>query len=471
MNIVHVSPEFAPLVKVGGLGDVVFSLSKELAAEGHSSSVILPHYSQIDETLLENPLQQEFVLTTPEGNALITWKTTRGIYNGITLYLLKPNHPKRYFDRDKIYGEIDDNDRFILFSCAAALLIEEVFASPIVHLHDWQTALVAPLLFEEFPIVFTIHNIAYQGRCSEENIRRVSLEKYLPSLRFYDREGLYLMKGALEWSGAITTVSPTYAEEIQTPEFGYGFEGVVTHHAPKLVGILNGLDLEYWNPQTDRHVAANFSPHAKDLFEKKEVNKKALFQWFQKPFSNAPLFCSITRLVPQKGPDLIEAGIEYALQTGRSFALSGSTCDVTETQFQKVQQRFGMHDQALLYFGFDEPLAHLIYAAADYILIPSSFEPCGLTQMIALLYGAIPIVTATGGLKDTIVDISAPGGNGIVLGAHTKEAVYEGIERACDIPLDVRKEIFGTMNRARFSWKNSLAKYEQLYESFVSEPL
>ena len=472
MDIVHVSPEFAPLVKAGGLGDVVFSLSRELSLEGHTCSVILPYYSFIDESKLEDFCKDEAILTTPEGNSLISWNVYHGTYESVSVFLLKPNPPREYFERKAIYGEEDDIARFILFSCAAALLIEEFFQESVVHLHDWPTALVAPLLFEEFPIVYTIHNFAYQGQCTHYDLERVHADRFASSLTMRHSDNPILMKAGIEFSGAITTVSPTYAEEILTPQFGCGLESLIAYHSPKLQGILNGLDLEYWNPEFDPRITAHYSLTADDLFEQKAKNKKALFDHFGKPYIDAPLLCCITRLVPQKGPDLIEAGLQYALAKGCSFALSGVPCEVTEKQFSSVEKEYAQNDQALLFFGFDEALAHLIYAAADYILIPSNFEPCGLTQMIALMYGTIPIVTATGGLKDTITDIAFSDGNGILLPNHTKEAVEEGIERALDIPIDVRKSLFSSLNKEQFSWNNSVSKYIAIYESFVSaEPL
>ncbi len=470
MEVVHVAPEFAPLVKAGGLADVVYSLSRELTIANHACTIILPFYDLLDSKKIEGFSKTAHIVTTREGNRLIPWEVFSGEYEGISLLFLAPSN--NYFSRGTIYGEKDDNDRFILFCCAAREVITTFFENAVIHLHDWQTALLAPLLHESHHIVYTIHNLAYQGVCNEINLKRAYLEHLISSLRHPKSALPTLALGGIEFAYAITTVSKTYAEEIQTEAFGCGLEDIISHHAPKLIGIQNGLNTSYWNPSTDKTLPAKYTLHDPDLFTKKQENKKALFHSFSKPYVDAPLVCSITRLVPQKNPGLIDHGLRFSLQSGASIALSGTPCDITQALADKLQDDLGTHERTMLHFGFDEHLAHLIYAAADFILIPSAFEPCGLTQMIALLYGAIPIVTPVGGLKDTIIDFSSSNGNGIILTEHTNEAIEHGIKRALSLSEQEKRTLLQNIDPTLFSWKSSLTQYVELYESLVSgEPL
>jgi starch synthase len=250
-------------------------------------------------------------------------------------------------------------------------------------------------------LLFTIHNLQHQGRCSPDNLKKVGLDpvNFHPQMEdpVYP-EALNLMKGAILFADAVTTVSPTYLKEILTPEGGFGLDTFLLTQKEKLHGILNGIDTEYWNPTHDPHLATCYG---KDIFEAKAANKRALQERFN--LSSGYLMAVVTRLVPQKDPDAIEKGVRHVIEKkGQVMVLGSSPDPEIQARFEALEKELKSTGRARFYFGFDEPLAHLVYAAADSIFVPSIFEPCGLTQLIGMRYGTVPIVRTTGGLKDTV---------------------------------------------------------------------
>ena len=371
MDIVHITSEYTPIAKVGGLGDAVSGLAKAQAKLGKHVAVILPKYKNLSALDCKDCLP-----------------------SGIDLFLIDvPDIGS------KIYGEPNDIDRFGFFCKEAAALIRKL-GPKVVHLHDWPAAIAS--FFElQATVVFTIHNLKHQGRCAPHNLERVGLDPNKWDLKdpVYP-EALNLVKGAIARADLVTTVSPSYLEEICLPEGGFGLDNFLRSHREKLHGILNGIDTEYWDPARDPHLAA---PFGSDLFKAKEENKHALFKRFGIP--SGFLLAVITRLVPQKDPDAIEMGIRLVTQEGGQTILLGSSLiPEIQSRFEALASELKPTGQAGFFFGFDEPLAHLVYAGADAIFIPSLFEPCGLTQKIGMRYGTVSIVRATGGLKDTVFD-------------------------------------------------------------------
>lgn len=459
MDIVHVAAEMAPFAKVGGLGDVLHGLSKAQVKQGHRVRVFLPKYDVIDFGALADLQVLEAQILIQEKQVSISNTLWSAKYDGIDLILVETHHPKEYFERGRIYGEKDDSQRFIFFSKVVSTYLERE-TSDIVHLHDWHTAACALFLEKKRTNIYTIHNMEYQGECSPSDLRDLGLA-------FEDAEicdpantdQLNLLRAAIKKSQAITTVSPTYMQEILTPDCGCGLHKELQKNKKKLHGILNGIDTDYWNPETDPLLIEKYNLQNHEAAKK--INKAHIQKHLNLPPSPAPLIACITRLVPQKGPDLIHFGIEKTLELGGQFVLLGS-CASEETK--KEFELFTSNPNVHLHFDLDEPLAHLLYAGADFVLMPSIFEPCGLTQMIALRYGTVPLVRATGGLKDTVID----GENGFTFDPPDNRGVSEVLEKGFKSfqSTDFQKLIEKGM-QADLSWEASASAYLTLYQKLI----
>ena len=419
MRITHIAAEFAPIAKAGGLGEVLTGLCRQLTLEYEDVDVLIPKYRFISNEFLPNLIQKTPDFECVEHGISYTNRMWHAEVEGCRLHLLETDHPQDYFGRPHIYGYPDDLARFIYFS-RAALEYLRLLGRPIdiLHLHEWHTAILAPLVKEDFAkkievksVVFTIHNLEYQGKCASRDLDAIGMDGsyYLSPSRSQDPEhphSINLMKGAIVYADAITTVSPSYAKEILTPSFGCNLENTLLKYKKKLTGILNGIDQKLWNPTADHYLSAPFSE--KDslvhLHEAKEANRRALAKTFGLDASKRPWVGAITRLVPQKGLEMLEEGLEYTVKQGGVFVLLGtSPFELIERHFEKLRSKYG-GSSALIQLSYDEALAHRIYASLDFSLIPSLFEPCGLTQLISMRYGTVPIVRATGGLKDTVFD-------------------------------------------------------------------
>lgn len=471
MDIVHIASEFAPIAKVGGLGDVTYGLSKAVAKKGHHVRIFLPKYDSLDLSKIQDLkiIEKNFpVLESEKSYPTTFWS---GRFDGLELVLIEPHHPRQYFNRKKIYGEEDDVDRFLFFCKAASLfLIRDPKKIDVIHLHDWLTAGCALFLKENCSakLVLTIHNLQHQGKCARFNLDNLQLQYHAEDLRDpLDPENLNLLKGGILYSNLVTVVSPTYSREILTPEGGFGLETFLAKHKKKIHGILNGIDTDYWNPETDPFLVKTYS--GEDPFIGKRINKQTLQKkLLLAPAEDKPLVASITRLVSQKGPDLIHYGIEKAAELGGQFALLGSTSDPEiQAQFAKLKMETESNPHIALHLGYDEALSHLLYASSDMFLMPSIFEPCGLSQMIAMRYGSIPLVHSVGGLKDTVFDPNhTDKPNGFCFHVPDNKGVSSVLERGFKLYQENPRqwqELIKNAMHTDFSWSASADKYIELY--------
>lgn len=490
MHVVHIASELAPIAKAGGLGDVVHGLSKEQVRAGMRVDVIIPKYDIIDYGRVEN-------LNLVCGD-LWSYEDTFEYHNavfsaqvhGIQSYLIEPHHNQYYFNRKTIYGTLNDVERFLYFSrTALEFLLHQNSVPDIIHIHDWPTAIVAPLLktlYDETPlkdssIIFTIHNIEHQGKCHPRALSRIGLR----GLDFRKNESMQdpkdpslvnLLKGGIAFSDQITTVSPNYAKEIETNEMSFGLYETIRKHKHKLSGILNGIELESWNPASDETLADNYPSNPSYLdtvIENKSLNKELLLKNLALAPNPNPLIVCVTRIAKQKGPKLIQTALHHTLSKGGTFILLGTASDAhTEKEFLHIKKHYHKHPNLFIGLTFNESLARQIYAGADAIIIPSLFEPCGLTQMISMRYGTVPIARATGGLADTILDFADDSVDKCKrTGFLFKEPLEAEVENVLDRAFDCfHNQPFEWQNLIRsglnldLGWKTSSLLYQKLYE-------
>jgi starch synthase len=477
MRVLFVAAEGLPFSKTGGLADVIEALPKALVAQGHRVAVVLPRYrgTECKKIILRG-------LAVPIGKAVRSPVIAEGPQlHGVQYFFV--DDPE-YFDRAQIYGEDgkdypDNGERFSEFCRAAIELASQVWTPDVFHCHDWHTGLVPVLLhtvfksdrkLREVPVVFTIHNMGYHGSFPKELLAEIGLPESLfrpEALEFYGK--LNFLKGGLVYSDFLTTVSPKYAQEIQTPEYGHGLDGVVRGRADRLTGILNGVDYSVWSPEIDGLTAARYS--AKD-FKGKEACKTDLLQEFGLAEENAgrPVIGIVSRFADQKGFDLLAEVADELLQEDLAMVALGSGEPTYEMLFHDLEERHP--ERVAVKIAYDNPLAHKIEAGADMFLMPSRYEPCGLNQIYSLRYGTVPIVRATGGLDDTIEAFDpeagpAPGrGTGFKFQEYTGEALLESVRQALTMFEDKaawrRLQINGMAKD--FSWNASAAEYGRLYE-------
>ncbi len=493
MYIVHIASELAPVAKVGGLGDVTLGLCRELAWKKHDVDLIIPKYDCMDSDLIRDlAVDTPDLMSYYEGN----WYSNTvwiGWVENMKVYFIEPHHPGYFFNRGCFYGCDDDIDRYAYFSRVALEFLKQKQLQPdIIHLHDWQTAVVAPLYKEIFSkegfsnakIVFTIHNIEYQGKCAPFNLDRIGLNgtDMLNPAKMqdsYSPDTINLMKGAIVYSDYVTTVSPNYAKEVLTPIGGRGLDPILQKYQDKFCGILNGIDYSYWNPETDHYLPAHFSSREipankkdRNTLDKKSFIKKLLREELGLDETHSPIVGCVTRLVPQKGLDLIKHTIEYTLENNGQFVLLGSTPIASiNAEFHALQKKYAENGKVHFTLHSDEKQAHTIFAASDMFIVPSLFEPCGLTQMISLKYGSIPIVRKTGGLADTIVDVDyslkpLEETNGYIFEHPDKSGIDSALNRAFDCwfhnPAKWRQLMINGMN-IDFSWTIPAEKYIEVY--------
>ncbi len=466
-RILMAASEATPFAKTGGLADVAGALPAALARQGHEVAIVMPRYRSIPLDRARCVLPD---LPLYLGSHVLTCSIFREDRGGTPYFFVDC---PRLFDRDGLYNAYghdfaDNHLRFAAFSVAALGVLRNVFPAPILHLHDWQSALAAAYLRTRFNldpilkdtrIVFTIHNLEHQGRFAPTAFSDLGLERWLlqpPYLEFYG--DVNFMKAGILFADAITTVSPTYAREIQSPEFGYGLDGLLREHAAKLTGILNGVDYTDWSPDRDPAIAAPYS--AADLTGK-HTCKESLIRYAGLPASTGkrPLLGIVSRFARQKGFDVF-ADIAFELFSNDDVALVflGSGEERYEELFRHLMASFP--DRVWGHFGYDNPLAHRIEAGADIFLMPSLFEPCGLNQMYSLRYGTIPVVRATGGLDDTV-----DAATGFKFSGYTGRELLIAIRGALTEyhdPIAWNERIKTAMSRD-FSWETSAASYSDLY--------
>ncbi|AFV76894.1 glycogen/starch synthase, ADP-glucose type [Thermus oshimai JL-2] len=433
VRVLLVAAEAFPLVKVGGLGDVVGSLPKALKPLGVEATVLLPWHQGLE-------ARRVGAVAFPfEGREEVAALGER-VEGGVRFLLLGlPD-----FAQGRVYGEPDDGRRYVRFALAASRLK----GFDLLHAHDWHAALL-PLLTPT-PVVYTIHNLAHQGLLSPEDFFRWTGLPWsffhMEALEFYGK--VNLMKGGIVFARRVTTVSPSYAEEIQTPAFGEGLDGVLRRHAHKLRGILNGLDTEVWNPAQDPHLPAPYSRENPEGKEKAKAHLQALTGL------NPPILAAVSRLDRQKGLDLVLEALPRLLELGFSLYVQGVGDGALEEAFRRAMEA---HPGRVHFHGaYDEARARLAYAGADAFLMPSRFEPCGLGQMIAQRYGTPPVVRAVGGLKDTVED----GATGVQFSLPHPEGLLYGVLRL----FRLGPEAMGLRGMAKdFSWAGPARAYLQVY--------
>ncbi|BAE80965.1 glycogen synthase [Chlamydia felis Fe/C-56] len=416
MKIIQAAVEFAPFIKAGGLGDAVYSLSKALSAS-HDVEVLLPFYPCIFPTVSSQVIDEKvfaYEFLGRQHASSISYS-----YEGMILTVITLDSQLELFSTSTIYTQ-DDTLRFSAFSAAAAAYIQKLNHVDIVHMHDWHTGLLPGLLKEpnrqHYPKrIFTIHNFSYRGYCSTQLLGASGISEFgLSNYQlFRDPQVSVLLKGALYCSDYITTVSPTYAQDILHDYSDYEMHDAIMARRHVFRGILNGIDDNIWNPETDSSLVANYGKNLLDspeiLFTKKEENKVALYEKLGMSPEHSPLLCIISRIVEQKGPEFMKAAILHAMENGYAFILVGKCYDEeTQRKFSNLQESLTMSPNVRIILDYNEPLARLLYGAADMLCIPSHFEPCGLTQLIGMRYGTVPLARATGGLADTVT----PGING-----------------------------------------------------------
>ena len=488
MKILHATSELYPLIKTGGLADVSQSLPRALKAHGEDVRILLPGYRE--------------VLKQVDDFHIIGWSTvqvTDKVHHFRILEILsddsdvpvwladcadlfdRPGNP--YVDAEGLDWS-DNAERFACFSQVAAQIgagqIGLEWKPDVVHSHDWQTGLVAAFLSQQVNrprTVFTIHNLSYAGHFSHEEYMHLHLPMqwwHPDGVEFYG--GFSMLKAGLVYSDVITTVSPTYAKEILTASFGYGMEGILSHFQDKLTGILNGLDTETWDPSVDPLLTVNYG--IKDRESGKAENKKALLKSLgikdQKKWMDRPLFGSVGRLVEQKGIDILASAIPRLLKKhDAGFIIIGEGQQHFIEQLQSLQKNYPTHVK--LFIGYSEEEAHLVEAGADFFIMPSRFEPCGLNQLYSLRYGTLPIVHHVGGLADTVVDASPEHiknktATGLVFYQPTAAELYATLVRAMKLYEHPKhwSQVQKTAMQQKFDWHHSAEQYLSLYTSAPS---
>lgn len=477
MRVLFAVSECVPFIKSGGLADVAGSLPKELKKQGTDVAVIMPKYQDIPAHLLAN-IKKRCYFFVPIG-----WRNQYcGIeeleVDGITFYFIDNEW---YFKRSGLYGYGDDGERFAFFNRAVLESLPYLADYPdIIHCHDWHTAMIPFLLnvdykwkkeYSNIKTVFTIHNLQFQGILPREVLGDLfNLNDYYftaDNLEFYGN--VNLMKGGLIATDKITTVSPTYKNEIQTEYYGEKLNNVLKQRESDLYGIINGIDEETYNPETDPGITANYTVTS---LEKKQENKKFIQQKFGlKEDPEVPIICMITRLTSQKGLELVRHVFHEIMEEDVQFLVLGTGDPEFENFFREMEYTYS--DKCKAFIGFDENLAHQIYAGADLFLMPSKFEPCGLGQLIALRYGNIPIVRETGGLNDTVFSYNelTEEGNGFSFTNFNAHDMLFTIRRGIDFYKEDKEVWHKLMKNAMSmdnSWAQSAFKYNQLYAELIS---
>ncbi|RJQ39591.1 MAG: glycogen synthase GlgA [Dehalococcoidia bacterium] len=477
LRVAIASPEIAPFAKTGGLGDVLGALPKALAKLGLKVSLIMPAYRRIlqSEVTLEDS-GVRFTVPVYSRNEEATLLTAK--MGGIPVYLVRAD---RYFDRDHLYGDAagdypDNAERFAFFS-RAILEVLKLVRPAILHANDWQSAPAVVFLktqpefysgLSSVRTVLTVHNPGYQGIFESRDLLLLNLDDRLTIPRYLEFYGkINFLKGGLVLADKITTVSPSYAEEIKTEEQGFGLDGIFRERAGSLSGILNGADYDVWNPETDRLIAQNYSLGSLGGKQTCKTDLQRVFKLGENP--DMPLVGMVARLSAQKGFDLLEEAIDRLFSRKLQFVLLGTGDKRYQDFFSKALAKYP--GKAGIGVCFDETLAHKVIAGADFFLMPSRYEPGGLTQLYSLKYGTIPIVRAVGGLKDSIRDFSPSdgSGNGIVFTGYDAPSLIAAVDRALALFGDKenRQALIKNAMAADFSWENAARAYRELYRSLM----
>ena len=482
LKLLFVTPEAHPFAKTGGLGDVVGSLPRALKALGHDARVILPKYRAVKQAKRSiKPMRLK--VAVPVGPETLSGKLYEGrLHRTVPIYFVEQ---KQFFDRKGLYGNArgafsDNAERFIFF-CRAALEACKAldFQPDIIHCNDWQTGLVPCYLktlyagdpfFRNTRSVFAIHNLGYHGNFDKKYVPVAHLpwSEFTPAgVEFYGH--FSFLKAGLVYADALTTVSKTYSQEILTPEHGFGMDGVLRHRRNKLFGVLNGVDYAEWDPQTDSRIKTRYGP--KSLKGKQEC-KKSLARKLSLPLpERTPLICMVTRLSPQKGIDLLMQSFPRLMEQELALVILGSG----EARYETfLKNRGRMFPERFRFVpGFDEKLAHQLIAGSDILLMPSLYEPCGLTQMYALRYGTVPVVRRVGGLADTVKAFSSGKnqGTGFLFKRAGADDLIRSLHKA--LALYQKKKIWRTLMQngmqQDFSWNKAAQHYIRRYHQALKK--
>jgi starch synthase len=482
MRVLHAAAELFPWIKTGGLGDVIAALPPALAAEGVEVRLVLPGFTALLDAL---PLREVMRLRTPFAIERVRFALAELPGSRIPVYLI--DHPAFYDRPGTPYQTLDGGDwadnhrRFALLGWAAAALAQgadPAWQPDILHGHDWHAGMAPAYLHAggvAVPSVFTVHNLAYQGFFGSDAFGDLALPPSffaVDGVEFYG--GLSFLKAGLYFADRLTTVSPTYAQEIQTSAFGMNLDGLLRARADVLSGILNGVDPEIWSPETDSLLPLGYG------IESAAAGKAAAKQELRQRFdltgdTDRPLFGAVTRLTWQKGFDLVLDGVPDLIEAGGDLVLLGSGDSDLESGFRAAAQLYPGRIGVMI--GYDEALSHLIMAGSDGILVPSRFEPCGLTQLYALRYGALPVVRRTGGLVDTVVDANAVTladgtATGFAFDDATRTGLLGGLQRAASLYRDDPAAWRQIMHRAitrDFSWRVAAQQYVSVYRALLPQ--
>ena len=481
LKILILAAEVVPFVKTGGLADVAGALPKAIQGLGHDVRVAMPRYSRVKRDVY--PFEEvvpEFDVPIHHGTEPASILQT---FTGpdVPVYMVEN---AKYFDREGLYMYPDDADRFIFFCRAVLEGLKHLDWRPdVIHCHDWHTAIVPNWLktiykdddfYASTVTVYTIHNLAYQGIFGYRVLEIAGLDEwgflYHPEMADLN-EVVDLMGRGIYWADLISTVSETYAREILTPDYGERLDPLLRDRRDRLFGILNGIDYELTNPATDPHIAAPYD--AKSLDQRAE-NKRALQREASLPErADVPLVGVISRLTDSKGFDILADAIDHILDLGVQFVLMGTGDQHYHDLFSRMVERYPQ--QAAVFLTFNAPLAQRIYAGCDMLLMPSRFEPCGTNQLVAMHYGCVPIVRATGGLADTVQDYDArtDQGTGLVFDAYDRWALFAALVRAVEMHKhrDVWRGLQLRGMSADFSWERSARKYVDLYRRAIASRL
>jgi starch synthase len=477
MNILSVASEVFPLIKTGGLADVAGALPIALAGHGTHMRTLMPGYPAVMQRLGSVEVVATFDDLLGEPARILAT-----VHEGLDILVLDA---PGFFDRpggpytDATGKDFVDNwQRFAALSFAGAEIARGLLSDwrpDIVHAHDWQAAMTAVYMrytgLQHIPTIVTVHNLAFQGQFGADIFPGLGLppEAFtVDGLEYYGDVGF--LKGGLRTAWSITTVSPTYAHEIMTPDYGMGLEGLINARAGDLVGIVNGIDTTVWNPETDNQIAR---PYAAGSLKQRAVNRQALAERFNLEQDDGPIFCVVSRLTWQKGIDLIAEIADWIVDQGGKLAVLGSGDQGLEGALLAAASRH--RGRIGIVIGYNEPLSHLMQAGADAILIPSRFEPCGLTQLYGLRYGCVPIVARTGGLADTVIDANEAALSArVATGFQFTPINAEGLRQALRRVFKAWREpkIWGRIQnqgmKSDVSWENSAARYADLYSSLIS---
>lgn len=487
MYIVQVASEMTPVAKVGGLADVVYGLTRQLERQGHAVEVILPKYDcmRYDQIHGLTPVYND--LWVPWFGTYIHCTVLSGMVHGVQCLFIDPHSTDLFFNRGAYYGQDDEYMRWAFFSKAALEFMLKTNRRPdIIHCHDWQTGLLPVMLFEIYKhhgmwnqrVCYTVHNFKHQGQGPEAVLHATGLGRpwyYYSKDRLQDDFNpsvINFMKGGITFANYANTVSPHHAWEARHTDFGFGLGDTLCRHQSKFGGILNGLDYDQWNPSNDHAIPTKYDA---DSFENKAANKKALRERFLlEDDPTKPIFAFVGRLDSQKGIHLVRHAMFWALENHAQFVLLGSAPEAhTNEHFWHLKDHLNDNPNCHIEVGFNDGLARMIYAGADLMVVPSLFEPCGLTQLISLRYGTVPIVRYTGGLADTVFDWDHDAEhpqeqrNGFVFQNDDYSALESAMRRAHGLFSDnpkAFKQLATQGMRQDYSWSEPGQHYQAAYE-------